>query len=31
MVFHAKLLLIDNEKGYLGSANFSERGNEYSI
>lgn len=23
--FHAKLLLIDNEKGYLGSANFSER------
>lgn len=23
--FHAKLLLIDDEKGYLGSANFSER------
>lgn len=24
--FHAKLLLVDNKKGYLGSANYSERG-----
>lgn len=24
--FHAKLLLVDNEKGYLGSANYSESG-----
>lgn len=24
--FHAKLLLVDGEKGYLGSANYSERG-----
>lgn len=26
LLFHAKLLLVDGEKGYLGSANYSERG-----
>jgi phosphatidylserine/phosphatidylglycerophosphate/cardiolipin synthase-like enzyme len=25
LIFHAKLLLVDGEKGYLGSANYSER------
>ncbi|MFC4601818.1 phospholipase D-like domain-containing protein [Cohnella hongkongensis] len=31
LVFHAKVLLSDEEKGYLGSANFSRRGLQHQF